>query len=69
MLAGIFSAGDALLSQEVADSKINVQSACALNTVYFHSQKGNICPVQSWHEVVRAQCHAKVCLNIDYTIQ
>jgi hypothetical protein len=29
-----FSASDPLLSQEVADSKINVQSACDLNTMY-----------------------------------
>jgi hypothetical protein len=32
--AALFSASDAALSQEVADGKINVQSACALNTVY-----------------------------------
>jgi hypothetical protein len=32
--AVFFSAGGTALSQEVADSKINVQSACALNTVY-----------------------------------
>jgi hypothetical protein len=29
-----FSASGPLLSQEVADGKINVQPACALNTVY-----------------------------------
>jgi hypothetical protein len=29
-----FSASDASLLQEVADGKISVQSACALNTVY-----------------------------------
>jgi hypothetical protein len=30
-----FSAGDTSLSQEVADGKISVQSACALNTVHY----------------------------------
>jgi hypothetical protein len=29
-----FSSGDASLPQEVADGKISVQSACALNTAY-----------------------------------
>lgn len=32
--AAFFSASGAALSQEVDDSKINVQSACALTTVY-----------------------------------
>jgi hypothetical protein len=32
--AEFFSAGDTSLSKEVSDSKISVQSACALNTVY-----------------------------------
>jgi hypothetical protein len=32
--AAFFLASDALLLQEVADGKINVQSACALNTMY-----------------------------------
>jgi hypothetical protein len=31
--AAFFSASDAALSQEAADSKINVQSTCTLNTV------------------------------------
>jgi hypothetical protein len=30
------SASDAAVSQEVADVKISIQSACALNTRYFH---------------------------------
>jgi hypothetical protein len=33
--AALFLANGAALSQEVADGKINVQSACALNTLYF----------------------------------
>jgi hypothetical protein len=32
---GIFLASCAALSQEVADGKINVQSACAVNTRFF----------------------------------
>jgi hypothetical protein len=32
--AAFFSASGAAQSQEVADGKINVQSACALNTRY-----------------------------------
>jgi hypothetical protein len=32
--AAFFSASDAAPSQEVANSKINVQSACALKMVY-----------------------------------
>jgi hypothetical protein len=34
-VAALFLANGAALSQEVADGKINVQSACALNTLYF----------------------------------
>jgi hypothetical protein len=34
-MAAFFSASGVVLSQEVADSKINVQSACALDTRYF----------------------------------
>jgi hypothetical protein len=37
--AAFFSASGAALSQEVADGKINVQSACALNTQYNHQWK------------------------------
>jgi hypothetical protein len=33
-VAAFLSASGAALSQEVADGKINVQSACALNMVY-----------------------------------
>jgi hypothetical protein len=33
-VAAFFSASATVLSQEAADGKINVQSACALNTVY-----------------------------------
>jgi hypothetical protein len=33
-VAAFFSATGAALSQEVADGKINVQTACALNTLY-----------------------------------
>jgi hypothetical protein len=37
--AAFFSASDPSLSQEVADGKINVQSACALNTVCITASK------------------------------
>jgi hypothetical protein len=35
--AAFFSASGPVLSQEAADGKTNVQSACSLNTVYIHS--------------------------------
>jgi hypothetical protein len=35
-MAAFFLASGAALSQEVADGKINVQSACALNTQHVH---------------------------------
>jgi hypothetical protein len=35
-----FSAGGASLSQEVADGKISVQSACALNILYKTTYSG-----------------------------
>jgi hypothetical protein len=49
--AAFFSASGPSLSQEVADGKINVQSACPLNTMYFSMK--SLCPNSSVFHVDR----------------